>query len=87
MNICVVFLNKPNAGCWQNVSDNWPNGHHFILTDHMAFVASENITTTAEISDKVGIGENGALGIVFDLGAYNGYNRGELWEWINKVRS
>ena len=57
-------------------------------TDHLAFVAPEGITTTAQIAESVGIGsESGVLGIVFDWSAHNGFNRSDFWEWLDKVRA
>ncbi|MCY4357497.1 MAG: hypothetical protein OXD01_08255 [Gammaproteobacteria bacterium] len=91
MNTYAVFLNESNVACWQNIRERWSNGRHFILTDHLAFVASEDITTTAEVSEKVGIdkkeGSIETLGVVFEVGAYNGFNKGDLWEWLGKVQS
>ncbi len=89
MNVYAVFLNESNTACWQKIREEWPNGRSFILTDHFCLVATEDITTTAEVSDKIGIGENGtgALGIVLELGAYYGFNKGNLWEWLKKVQA
>ncbi len=89
MAVYAVFLNEANDAVWQAIRDKWPNGHHFILTDNMAFVApTEGIVTTAQISEAIGIGSsNEVLGVVFEWAAHNGFNRGELWEWLRKVQA
>ncbi len=86
MSIYAVFLNEPNEEAWKSVKEKWP-GRHFILTGNLAFVAPEGITTTSDIAGIVGIGgESELLGIVFDWAAHNGFNRGDLWEWLGKVQ-
>ena len=60
---------------------------HFILTDNMAFVAPQRITTTAEVCAEAGIGVEGAIaGLVFEWGMHHGFNRSELWEWMRNVQ-
>ena len=87
MTIYAVFLNKADAPAWQALEEAWPR-RHFILNEHMAFVAPEGITTTAEIAEAVGIGEErGVLGIVFDWSAHYGFNHSDLWEWLGKVQA
>ena len=87
MTVYAVFLNEPNEEVWQTLREKWPDRHH-VLTENLAFVAPHGITTTADISDSVGIGgERGVLGIVFEWHAHNGFNRGALWEWMRKVQS
>jgi len=72
------------------LQDQWPNGRSYVLTDNLAFVAPEGITTTEQISNAIGIGRRGdeeVLGIVFEWSAHNGYNRNALWEWLGKVQA
>jgi len=86
MTIYAVFLNSPDEAAWQVLGEKWPD-RHFILTDHMAFVAPEGITTTAQIMNAVGMGlEKGLLGVVFELAECNGLNSGDLWEWLRKFQ-
>lgn len=87
MTVYAVFLNEADETAWQVLKEKWPE-RHFILTNHMAFVAPEGLTLTTNIADVVGIGdETGRLGIVFEWSAHNGYNRSDLWEWLRKVQS
>jgi len=87
MTVYAVFLNEPDETAWAALQEKWPNGRSFILTDNMAFVAPEGIVLTTEISKAVGIGEdNDRLGLVFEWTAHNGFNRGDLWEWLRKVQ-
>ena len=88
MTVYAVFLNEPDKTVWAAVAEQWPNGRHFILTDNMAFVAPEGITTTEQVADAIGIGEgHEVLGIVFEWTAHKGFNRNSLWEWLRKVQA
>ena len=87
MSTYAVYLNEPDAQAWDAIKTTWP-GRYFILTDHLAFVAPEGITTTAAVAEIVGIGEERKVaGIVFDWMAHNGFNRSDLWEWLRKAQS
>lgn len=69
MSVYAVSLNQPDEAAWKALRDAWP-GRHFILTDRMAFVAPEGITTTAQIAEAVGIGgESDLLGLVLEVSA------------------
>lgn len=87
MDTYLIYLSNENADAWEKVKETW--SHHHILDDRVAFVAPEKVTTTAAISDSVGLGEgdegNELTGIVVSMGAYNGYNDRSLWEWLDKV--
>ena len=87
MSVYAVFLNRADEGAWQALREGWP-GRHFILTDHMAFVAPEGISTTAQVSETVGIdSDSGLLGVVLEVSAYSGFNQTGLWEWLGKAQS
>ena len=88
MDIYAIFLNEANAECWDKIREEWANGRHYILTDNLAFVASDGISTTVEVGKKIGItgDAESALGLVFEVGAYNGFNKGDLWEWLRKMQ-
>ena len=86
MSVYAVSLNQPNKSAWAVLRKEWPD-RHFILTEHMAFVAPEGITTTAQIAEAVGIGENDLWGIVLEVSAHSGFNKSDLWEWMRKVQS
>ena len=85
MSIYLIALNEPNAAAWTAVRDKWP-ARHYILTDHMAFVAPEGIVLTQEIADALGINsERRISGFVVELNNYSGLSRAALKEWIGKV--
>ncbi len=87
MTIYAVCLNEPSEDAWDNVREEW-GGKHFILSPTTAFVASPDLTLTSEIARKVGISdETGTLGVVFEVQAYNGFNRSDLWEWLRKAEA
>ncbi len=87
MSVYAAFLNEPDKSAWEALREKWPNGRSFVLTDNLAFVAPEGLTLTTEVADAVGIGEKNDLpGVVFEWGVHTGFNRGELWEWLSKVK-
>ncbi len=55
MDIYAIFLNEANAECWDKIREEWANGRHYILTDNLAFVASDGISTTVEVGKKSGL--------------------------------
>ena len=55
MSSYTVFLNGPNEGAWNAIKTTWPR-RHFILTDNLAFVAPEGISTTSDAAEVVSIG-------------------------------
>ena len=87
MSVYAVSLNQADEAAWETLRKEWPE-RHFILTDRLAFVAPEGITTTAQISEAVGIGgESNLLGLVLEVSAHSGFNKSDLWEWLRKVQS
>ena len=87
MSTYAVYLDEPNEGVWDTVKAKWP-GRHYILDDRMAFVAPAGITTSAQVSEAVGICEDQQLlGVVIDCSRYSGFNRHDLWEWLDKARA
>ncbi|MCY4303436.1 MAG: hypothetical protein OXC62_01410 [Aestuariivita sp.] len=87
MKVYAIFLNKPNETCWETIQESWPE-NHFILTNNLAFIVANDNITTKQIADKVGISgsDKEMVGIVFEFGSYNGFNNGDLWEWLGKVK-
>ena len=88
MTVYAVFLNEPSSEAWQALEREWPDGRSFTLTENLAFVAPTGLTLTADIARAVGIDEERQrLGIVFEWTSHNGFNRGDLWEWLRKVQA
>ncbi len=84
MAIYAVFLNDPNEEAWERVKKHW-SGRHYILTDHLAFVAPEETTLTEEVASKIGMNEEeGVTGIVIESSGHFGFNSSSLWEWMRK---
>ena len=52
MSIYLVALNLPNKLAWETIQTSWPV-HHFILTDHLAFVAPDEPALTATIAETI----------------------------------
>ncbi|MCY3725012.1 MAG: hypothetical protein OXF95_00020 [Rhodobacteraceae bacterium] len=86
MSVYAVFLSEPNEKSWNDLKAKYPS-RNFILSENMAFVAPEDVTLTSDIMEVVGVGKDtDQLGIVFELDSYNGFHRGELWEWLGKFK-
>ena len=84
MSIYLVALNEPSELAWGAIQTNWP-AHHFLLTDHLAFVAPDESALTSSIAETIGINaEKNVLGIVVELGNKAGYNLTSLNEWLSK---
>ena len=87
MDTYAIYLNDKSDEAWKKVRKKWVYNH--ILDDRLAFVALEKVTTTADIAEAVGIGvgegDERLTGIVISMGAYNGFNDMDLWEWLGKV--
>ena len=87
MAVYAVFLNNADEIAWKSLRELWPS-RHYILSENMAFVSPEDLSTTSEISNSLDIGEQRSVqGIVFEIAAYTGFNRGDLWEWLGNVQS
>ncbi len=87
MAVYAVFLNEENDEAWAKLIERWPDDRHFILTDNLAFVAPERITTTSDVGEAVGMNDDhGVVGIVFEWEAHYGFNSGSLWEWLRQVQ-
>ena len=85
MSTFAIYLNAPNEAAWSAVRQAWP-GRHFILDDRLAFVAPTDDTLTSDIAAHVGMDAGGPHGVVAEITSYFGYNRPDLWEWMQKVR-
>lgn len=82
-----VYLNEPNEEVWNAVKTNWPR-RHYILTDTLAFVAPEGISTTAQVGESVGIGspkKKQIAGMVFEVARIFGNNKKDMWEWLENA--
>ena len=84
MSIYIVTLNAPSELAWERLKDTWPKRHR-IVTDHIAFVAPEDTSTTGEIGKAIGMNsEDKIMGVVAEIneGAVNGWNDVSVWEWV-----
>ena len=83
MTVFAVILNDPNDAAWQRVKE-WEL--HFILTDRIAFVATEDMTLTHEIAATIGMNrDGGVIGLVIESTNRSGWNNSALNEWLGKV--
>ena len=84
MTIYAIVLNEPNEAAWRQVKSEWPD-RHYIVTDHLAFVASEEVILTEGIAEALGMDDEGNVtGVVIEAASYSGFNKPGLWEWARK---
>ena len=87
MSIFVVALRQENAEVEKRIVDHYRS---YKMSPTCILVASEDLSE--EVATRIGIKGQArietALGAVFRLnGAYSGFTKKSLWEWINKVES
>ena len=85
MYIYAVILTEPDMAAWERVREGWP-GEHLILTDRIAFVREQAVTTTHDVADKVGMNREGNVnGFVLDTAYIAGWTSSRLSEWMDKI--
>ena len=83
MAVYAVILNDPSDAAWQRVRE-WDQ--HFVLTDRIAFVATEDLTLTHDVATAVGMNKDGGVrGIVIEATNRSGWNDSLFIEWLGKV--
>lgn len=88
MAIYAIILNEPNDAVWQTVKSGWPGMQHFIVTDHLAFIAPSEPTLTDHIAEKIGMNSGAAVpvtGVVIEAKNRSGLNSSSLVEWLGKA--
>ena len=83
MSIYLILLDEPSEAAWQATREHWPD--HLIADDRHAFISAEN-ALTANIADQIGIGPDGATGIVIQMDYFAGRTSNTIVEWISKNR-
>ena len=85
MSIYLVALTEPSEEAWSNLRKKWKR--HFVLTDHLALVATEPDVLTEDVCKSVGMKEEDDVsGFVaeIDYATINGWTRKAFWEWLRK---
>jgi len=83
MSLCTIILIEENSKAWDKLKKSWPEDY-FILDGRQAFVSTDDLTS--EIAEKIGIGspDDGASGLVIQMGYYSGTGPSNAVEWVNK---
>lgn len=87
MNVYSVILNKPSKDTWKALEEKWPAPHHYVIDDHLAFIASGQEMLVSEISNALGMNnEDQVFGVVLKVrsGEFYGFNEKGLWAWIDQ---
>lgn len=87
MSIYLVALNEDTQDGWRVLKQQWP-GRFYILNDHLAFVAPQDVNEADRIATILGMSDQKQVaGFVLELsGEFQGYNDNALWDWIDKVQ-
>ncbi len=83
MSLYAIMLDRPNAAAWKAIPQHWPI--HLLADDRLALISAEN-AVTAKIAEQVGIGPDGAAGIVVQMNYYAGHTNSAVAEWVAKNR-
>ena len=86
MSIYLVALTEPSEEAWSNRKEKWAK-RHFILTDHLALVATESDVLTEDVCESIGMNEEDEVSgfmAEIDYGTINGWTRKAFWEWLRK---
>lgn len=87
MSIHLVALTEPSEKAWSNLKNEERLRNHFVLTDHLALVATEPLVLTEEVCESVGMDDEGEVaGFVteVDYGTINGWTRKGFREFFRK---
>lgn len=88
MKVFLVALVEPNNGVWISIETEWSGRCRFI-SDMLALIAVEDVTTTREVREGIGIeaGSGGSRGIVVELmdGRFSGVLPTADVDWIRTV--
>lgn len=80
-----VVLNHPNESAWETIRKEWPDTH-FVLTDRIAFIAQDDVITTQDVANRIGLNrEKKILGVVLDAEHRAGWNNRDCIEWLRKA--
>ena len=83
MDIYAIVLNGPSETAWDRIKEKWKN--HYLVSDTLALIATEEIAITLSIAESIGINkEGGVTGIVFQVSYYSGWHDRTTWEWLAK---
>ena len=84
MSIYAIVLTDPDEGAWAAIREEWSDAH-ILLTDRIALIKAGPSTTTADISQRVGMNrEKGVTGLVLDATYRSGFAESRLIEWLAK---
>ena len=81
MSVFAVVLIEPTDESIELLQTHYPD--HYEVASNVFLVSSDELTK--QVSKNIGIGADGADGVVFRLNhAYAGYTSRDTWEWLSK---
>jgi len=82
----ILSVALSNPALENNIREAYSEFTHKI-TENVWLVADKAVTTTSEVCQKIGVGENGLAGVVvLKIDGYFGYASTAIWEWL-KVKA
>lgn len=86
MSVYQSAIHEQSAAVWERLKTTWPSRHH-LVTDTLAFVASEGITTAVDVAKKVGMTDaEDVMGFVVEMDDYSGRSWEDAVRWLEKAR-
>lgn len=88
MTTYIIALTDKNPAVWEAIGAKWPN-HSHIISDTLAMVSAEGVSTPEKIKEDVGIavGEGGQTGVVvrFDKESVSGVLSTTAVDWLREA--
>lgn len=86
MSIYLIALHEQSTDVQARLKTTWPSRHHFV-TDTLAFVAPEGITTAVDVAKEVGMTDaEDVMGFVVAMDDYSGRSWEDAVRWLEKAR-
>ena len=86
MSVYLIAIHEQSAAVWERLKTTWPSRHH-LVTDTLAFVAPEGITTAVDVAKKVGMTDaEDVMGFVVEMNDYSGRSWEDAVRWLEKAR-
>lgn len=86
MSVYLIALHEQSTDVQARLKTTWPSRHHFV-TDTLAFVAPEGITTAVDVAKEVGMTDaEDVMGFVVAMDDYSGRSWEDAVRWLEKAR-
>ena len=86
MSVYLIVAHEQSAAVWERLKTTWLSRRHPV-TDTLAFVVPEGITTAVDLAKKVGITDaEDVMGFMVEMDDYSGRGWEDAVRWLEKAR-